>query len=237
MTTNEFSTEFDTLIGAYLSTLPSNIPGTILEFDEYEKSVFLTQAQEALVINYYTSSTVGDSFETSEETRRYLDSLVVTDYPEGIIFPEGAVPTLIEDQFVHSIYELKKDVWFIVYEQASYGNTGGACIAGFTAEVVPVTHDSYYRTKENPFRGPSRKRVLRLDSGSNTVELVSKYPIGTYEIRYLKQPNPIILEDLEDLKINGVSKKSECILNPSLHRRILEMAVQLAIASRIKKKS
>jgi len=44
MTTKEFSTEFDTLIGAYLSTLPPNIPGTILEFDEYEKSVFLTQA-------------------------------------------------------------------------------------------------------------------------------------------------------------------------------------------------
>jgi hypothetical protein len=44
MTTKEFSTEFDTLAGSYLATLPSNLPSTILEFDEYEKSVFLTQA-------------------------------------------------------------------------------------------------------------------------------------------------------------------------------------------------
>lgn len=233
MTTNEFSTEFDTLIGAYLSTLPPNTPGTILEFDEYEKSVFLTQAQETLVISYYTSSTVGDSFETSEETRRYLDSLVVTSEPIKGDYPS----TLGKDKFEHQIFILPRNIWFIIYEQATYGEGGGSCISGFVAEVVPVTHDSYYRTKENPFRGPSRKRVLRLDSGHNTVELVSKYPIGTYKIRYLMQPKPIILEDLEDLQINGLSQKSECILNPSLHRRILEMAVQLALASRIKKQN
>jgi hypothetical protein len=37
-----------------------------LNFDEYEKSVFLTKAQEELVIHYYTGKATGDSFEDTE---------------------------------------------------------------------------------------------------------------------------------------------------------------------------
>ena len=48
MTTEEFSNEFDALLNSYSTT--EETPNTI-ELDEYEKSVFLTKAQEDVVID------------------------------------------------------------------------------------------------------------------------------------------------------------------------------------------
>jgi hypothetical protein len=68
---------------------------------------------------------------------------------------------------------------------------------------------------------------------SNVVEIVSKYDIKSYYVRYIKKLEPIILVDLPDsLQINGKSKACECQLHQALHRNILELAVKLAIASR-----
>ena len=50
----------------------------------------------------------------------------------------------------------------------------------------------------------------------------------------MKQPNPIILVDLPvELQINGEHNKTECELNPVIHRTILERAVKLALLSRV----
>ena len=58
-----------------------------------------------------------------------------------------------------------------------------------------------------------------------------------YKIRYSKKPNPIILIDLEDdLSINGISEESECELDSSLHRTILDRAVALALQTMYSKK-
>ena len=55
----------------------------------------------------------------------------------------------------------------------------------------------------------------------------------TYKIRYVKRPQPIILEDLpNNLEIDGVTTESECELNPIIHMDILNKAVELAIATR-----
>lgn len=100
-------------------------------------------------------------------------------------------------------------------------------------EVVPTAQDDLYKTSRNPFRGPNKRRVLRLDVEGKVVELISKFDIDKYQIRYLAKPEPIILIDLpEDLSINGLTKKTECILNPAIHRVILETAVNLALKSR-----
>jgi hypothetical protein len=65
-------------------------------------------------------------------------------------------------------------------------------------EVIPVAHDDLWRTLNNPFKGPTDKRVLRLDIANNQVELISKYAISTYTVRYIKKLNPIILINLPD---------------------------------------
>lgn len=71
MTTEEFSNEFDVLLNSYSS-------GGV-EFNEYEKSIFLTKAQEDLLVELYNGKNpFRESFEETEEIRRYLSNLVKT---------------------------------------------------------------------------------------------------------------------------------------------------------------
>ena len=95
--------------------------------------------------------------------------------------------------------------------------------------VKPITQDEYYSISKNPFRGANDRRVLRLLS-DNKVELISKYGIESYLIRYLSKPEPIILDNLSTYRvtINGKSEITECKLNPAVHRILLNRAVQLA---------
>lgn len=229
MTTEEFSNEFDTLIQAYIQTSSFGETDKIA-FDEYEKSVFLTKAQEETVINLYNGkNSFGDSFEKTEEIRRYLSGLnkitKVSDKYEG----EECIGLSSNSIF----YKLPEDLWFITYEAVNLKDDKLGCVNGDNILVMPVTQDEYHRIKKNPFRGTNERRVLRLDLNQNIVEIISKYNIENYIVKYLSKPSPIILSDLpQNLSINGENEKSECKLNPAIHRVILEKAVQLAIISR-----
>jgi hypothetical protein len=230
MTTEEFSNEFDTLLNSY-STIEAfgKTPSTV-ELDEYEKSVFLTKAQEEIVIDMYNGKNpFGDSFEKTEEIRRYLSTLIktytTTDKKVGY--------TGLSKSSV--FFELPKDdLWFITYESVNLKDDGLGCMSGEDISVIPITQDEYHRIRKNPFRGTNERRALRLDLSDKVVEIVSKYNVESYLIRYLSRPAPIILTDLTDnLSINGISVKTECELNPVIHRAILERAVKLAIISRV----
>lgn len=225
MTTEEFSNEFDILLNSYSSKDQQSI-----NVDEYEKSVFLTKAQEDLIISVYNGkNSTYESFEQTEEIRRYLSNIVKT------IEATRCDDTQVQITSNSYLYDIPKDLWFITYEYAILNDSKLPCKQNINALVIPVTQDEFYRVYNNPFKGPSNKRVLRLDSDNNIIELISKYNIDKYVIRYISKPTPIILEDLtEDLSINGESKKTECILNTSLHRKILDRAVLLALTSKNK---
>lgn len=222
MTNKEFSDGFSTLLNSFGIT-----PNITL--DEYEKSTFLTNAQEELIIDIYSGRNVvyGKSFEQTEEIRRYLSNLVET--YETSTKVTGKLGLSQDSVF----FNIPQDTWFITYEVAFLKDSKLGCLDGIEASVVPLPQDDLYRAKDNPFRGPSKDRVLRLDIKSDLAELISKYNVDKYLMRYISQPAPIILEDLPDgLSINGVSTESECELNPVVHRAILERAVQLAIISK-----
>lgn len=225
MTTEEFSNEFDILLNSYSSKDQQSI-----NVDEYEKSVFLTKAQEDLIISVYNGkNSTYESFEQTEEIRRYLSNIVKT------IEATRCDDTQVQITSNSYLYDIPKDLWFITYEYTILNDSKLPCKQNINALVIPVTQDEFYRVYNNPFKGPSNKRVLRLDSDNNIIELISKYNIDKYVIRYISKPTPIILEDLtEDLSINGESKKTECILNTSLHRKILDRAVLLALTSKNK---
>lgn len=224
MDTQEFSNQFDALASAYYKGISD-----ALTFDEYEKSVFLTKAQEEITIELYSGkNSFVDSFEKTEEVRRFLSELIKTYTTTDKL--EGQVG-LSKDSVFFSIPE---DVWFITYESVTLRDERLGCLNGEEAYITPVTQDDFYKVQKNPFKGPSKGRVLRLDNENNIIELVSNYNIDRYLVRYLAQPNPIILIDLpDDLSINGISIKTECELNPVMHRIILERAVRNAISSRI----
>ena len=222
MTNKEFSDGFSTLLNSFGIT-----PNITL--DEYEKSTFLTNAQEQLIIDIYSGRNViyGKSFEQTEEIRRYLSNLVET--YETSTKVTGKLGLSKDSVF----FEIPQDTWFITYEVAFLKDSRLGCLDGIEASVVPLPQDDLYRAKDSPFRGPSKDRVLRLDIKSDLAELISKYNVDKYLMRYISQPTPIILVDLPDgLSINSVSTESECELNPVVHRAILERAVQLAIISK-----
>ena len=73
MTTKEFSDAFDTMLNSYSDF------SSILAFDEYEKSLFLTQAQEQLIVELYSGrNNKALSFEMTEELRSSLKGLIKT---------------------------------------------------------------------------------------------------------------------------------------------------------------
>lgn len=212
MTNQEFSNEFDIL---YNNIMSNQAPG----LDEYEKSVFLTQAQEEIVKAYYKGTNLGiGPFENTEDAREALSKLLTFKYMQ--IGPDNTV-------------NLIDDIWYIVYEEVFNNNTDQHI------QVVPITLDEWHKIRNNPFRQPSKDRILKIAHSSNTIQLLvlnnqilSDSEVYRYYVKYIKQPNPIILVDLpNNLTINGKQEQTNCGLHPSIHRLILTQAVQLAAAA------
>lgn len=205
MTTSEdWSLQFDLL---YNNISSNQAPG----LTEYEKSVFLTQAQEAVILDLYKGTT-GDSFETTEEVTRYLSSLVKTQ--------EFGIPYVLHN-FIDKVYEYKIDasdienLWFITYQAGTINfNDKSRDVL-----IVPTKQDSLFKDLNNPFRGPNHNRILSL-SEDMYITFYSKYPMITYYIKYLKRPNGIDLE----------SEEFSVEIPESLHNQVLYKAVQLAKA-------
>ena len=221
MTCEEFSLEFDLL---YNNIMSNKAPG----LSEYEKSLFLTQAQESIVLDIY-SGKYGDSFERTEETTSYLNQLLKQRTYDSGEFTEG---NKLDTRSV--FITLPEDIWFKTGEIAYIIDDFYKCNVNGLREVMvfPVTQDTLVRTKRSPFRGPNERRILRLDSGKNQVELISNYEIHSYTVRYLSRPEPIILKELpQGLTIGGKSSPQTCLLNTAIHKAILSKAVLIAKSS------
>ena len=217
MTLQEISDGFDTMLNSF----PNN-GGSSLNLDEYEKSLLLTQAQDQLLIELYTGRNLkGSSFEETEELRSYLRTLIKTGYGEKIT--NGSFNKLSDDS---QFFSIPDDVLFITYEKAIIGDSK-KCTPK-TIDITPVTQDEYSKVENNPFRGPNRRRVLRIDYSSEVVELISKYNIDEYLIKYIQRPTPIILCPLEGVSINGFNTPTECKLDSVLHMELIRKAVILA---------
>ena len=211
-TSEEWSVNFDIL---YNNISSDQAPG----LTEYEKSVFLTQAQEAVILDLY-KGTSGDAFETTEEVTRYLSSLVKINCPDD---DDVKVLQATKEGVNMYAYVLPEDVWFVTYQ------SGSITIGENTRDVivVPSRQDSLYKDLNNPFKGPNKNKVLAI-SEEGSIILYSKYPISTFYIKYLKRPNPIVLKkselpisDIEDFNVE---------IPESLHNQVLYKAVQLAKA-------
>jgi len=233
MNTQEFSDKFDTLLNSYARSFDAGTGQAPVDIvcDEYEKSVFLTNAQRDLVVSYYSGrNSMGVVFEEKEELREALDSLVKTLTPSQM--SNDSVPAYLKNIYkenkVFTFYSVPKSLLFIVFEEVKFSSYLSGCMSGAVALVVPTTHDELWHKLNNPFRGPSNKRVLRVNAADNIVELVSDYPIGSYLLRYVDEPKPIILTDLNGPSIDGISTRTECELPAITHQAILESAVRNA---------
>ena len=113
--------------------------------------------------------------------------------------------------------------------------------------IVPISYKEYDREMSKPYAQPLKKQAWRLFQNQATgfdinSELIPRFNVKeessggaaptyksfVYKIRYVKRPQPIVLEDLpNNLEIDGVTTESECELNPIIHMDILNKAVEL----------
>lgn len=231
MTNEEFSNAFDTLLNSYSTDAMYGEGSSVrdIALDEYEKSLYLTQAQEEIVTSLYNGkNALGESFESSEEIRRYLSNLVEETTEDPITTSDGK-PLGLESN--SKFFTLPEDLWFITYESVATDGTG--CAKKANMRVYPVKQDEYQVIRDNPFRGANSRRALRLDLSDGVVEIICKFNVTKYYVRYIRKIKPIVLVDLPDgLSINKESKETPCELHDSLHSRILERAVSLAVQSK-----
>lgn len=207
MTLEELSNEFDVIINSYDNSQS-------LVFNEYEKSIYLTKAQEYIIKDLYRN------YEGTEELNSYLKTLIKD--KTYTIEDSTNIELDYPDNFLYILKE--------------YANINTTCKSNNRVDVLPITQDEYNEVVENPFRG-SKSKVLRLEE--NKIKLITDLPIISYTMTYLSNPSPIILIDLPNgLTINNESEKSTTIeTSESIHREILDKAVQLAIQSKTLLKS
>ena len=217
MTLEEFSFEFDVM---YNNITSNQAPG----LSELEKSVFLTQAQEVLVKQYYKGD-LEQSFENTEEMAEYLNTLVMQEVYDSGNAADGEDSIVLDSTLESSFYELPRKAMFITYESAILEGSDK------NALVVPTTQDEFFNIYKNPFRGPSKNRVLRLLIGGK-IELISTQTVKKYLVRYIKFPNPIVLPGADEIQpYRDYPNGQNTELPESLHRNILLQAVALAKAA------
>lgn len=235
MNCDEFSREFDILWNNATSNQAPSI-------NSYEKSVYLTQALEAIVLELYKGGRVKPN-NLTEEISSYLSPLIkdeVVSYFEEL---DSSKAELLASGYNVVRVNFYDDCWFVLYESAlvSYEDKDDCCSSeyGLSSEVIPTAYDRFERHKRNPFKKPNDHRVFRLNINGNARDFYLVFPkngvLDSYHCTYLRRPNPIVLEDLTeaygdyyDLSVNGVKTKTECELHDTLHREILVRAVDLA---------
>lgn len=220
----------------YDNILSAAAPG----LNEYEVSLFLTQAHKEVVASYYNGVMGGDSIDSTEATKSLISRYILTD---------SIIPTDLEEDIpingvnIYKI-ELKEDVLQLLAERLYKKEDSNNII------VKPVLIDQVYRLLQNPFRKPSDVRAWRLDiynsdSKLRQIKLITNFNATDYKYiyTYMKEPEPIILVNLNedpwisigDLSImgeklntvdgeEGLDKK----ISPTLWELIINRAVELA---------
>lgn len=204
----EFSNQFDVL----WNNINSNqAPG----LNEYEKSVFLTKAQDEVLKNYFNpkSNPKQEGYDDTIKRQADFSGLMregngtIDDSPESQFDPRSLV------------YKVPTDVYLIVNEQILLKS--GSDTKGIR-QILPINYDEYRRMMSKPYKEPLKYQAWRLFTstesnsfnGQRIAEIImtstdknSSYS-KNYKIRYVKFPKPIILSDFseafgEDISING----------------------------------
>lgn len=205
MTVTEFSNELDII---YENINKNGAPG----LDEYEKSVILTTAQELLVKKTLTQDSGAHSFPELVTVKESI-SPSTNGYDEGYVF----------SGVTNSLKILNE---YILDGSDRY-------------EVVVISNEIYSLKKGKPYQYPPRRKAWRLGLKTFTgvtpsVEVFPRDGVtpNKYVVRYVRKPEPIILENLAGLtpsvSIDGETALHECELNTGWHRDILNLAANLA---------
>lgn len=228
MTIEEFSNEFDSMIASYQHKAIYGDQSSIADFtfNEYEKSLFLTEAQIQLIQGYLSD---GQTKGYDNNAKKQIDFSNITKVAS--ITSTLSTAPYAEHAIVLDTSNL--NILQIINERVVDSNNKSYVI-------VPINYRQYDRYLSKAYSEPMKRQAWRLFSNTKNdtqrAEIILRRDAGKfkeYKIRYIEFPKPIILINLPDgLSIYNETQKQGCVLNNSLHHEILQVAVKLAIASR-----
>lgn len=229
MTNQEFSNEFDVL---YNNIMSNQAPG----LDEYEKSVFLTKAQDEIVKNYFNpkGNKYTEGFDDNE--KRQIDfsmimrsKSITTDVTDGD-FDTRAKKVSLSSDIIMIINE------YVLVSRPKSTSDPNSKEEEVRLTIVPIEYKEYSRLMSKPYKRPLKWQAWRLLNNSNNQNsaeiIIGPYDtFKSYNIRYIKKPRAIILSDLEGVTLDGKETAQTCELDSILHPEILQRAVELAKAA------
>ena len=249
MNNKEFSTEFDIRFNNIMS---NQAPGV----NEYEKSVFLTRAQNEIVRNYFNpkGNKYNAGFDSNEKRQTDFSMLINTIKPEQ--YSNNDYIRIDRRSILYTIpmSATDKEIMCLLNETAQIVSNGKT----IDITIVPISYIEYQRLMKKPFNAPFKNQGWRLMSNSTysdtddehfgtreaIAEIVANIDqqssgiptpsnMTNYIIRYVRKPKPIILIDLkseygDEMTIDGKSGISTCELDPEIHSEILQRAVEIA---------
>ena len=159
MTNLEFSNEFDVL---YNNITSNQAPG----LDEYEKSVFLTNAQDDIIKAYFNpkQNRVQQGFDESQKRQIDFSSLMKTK-----TLYESLVASKFDNRSV--TYRMPSDLLLFVNEACQDKN--------YRYVVIPISYQEYDRLMLKPYQYPIKRGVWRLIVNSATPDMTSKVQVGS----------------------------------------------------------
>jgi hypothetical protein len=115
-------------------------------------------------------------------------------------------------------------------------------------EVDPIDDDFYSANKSNPYKKPSIEKIWRIDSADESSKEHEYITDGTFTLTTIhlhmdRKPRAIIVPEttavayaVSDGTIDGIyfvdfDTGLDCLLDPSIHREIVDKAVKLAYAA------
>lgn len=158
MTTQEFSNEFDVL---YNNIMSNQAPG----LDEYEKSIFLTKAQEELVRDYFNSRNVKNAQGFDDNQKRQYDfstllsSITLPDFIDtyrALSVLNSVIYNTIFDSRA-KIYIAPSDLFLVINESIEDS-------AKRRYSVLPISYDEYNRLMLKPYGFPLKRQAWRIIS-------------------------------------------------------------------------
>lgn len=225
MTNLEFSREFDILYNNITSNQAPSL-------NSYEKSVFLTEAEE----QYQQELVDGIGGKDNNRVLAILNPFITRRVYTSVDFETDGFP--FEKRGVNSVSlvsEDKDDVLVILRESAMCHDEN---CATHPCNIYPVKEDEVNHILLNPFRF-NKNIVLRVDEYGNSGSryrraLIYKGTLDSYTIIYVRPCKPIVLFDEDndfDLSVNDIGYETPCEFPAHEHRKILELAVLRAKAA------
>jgi hypothetical protein len=190
MTITEFSNQFDVL---YNNITSNQAPG----LNEYEKSVFLTKAQNEIVKNYFTANSkgnnIGQGFDDSAKRQADFSMLMKTASCGASLLPSAAssVITVIvgssSARYTVSRIDPRSQVFtfppdvFIPINETLNVNTK-------YFQVIPLRFDEYTRLMSKPYKRPLKNQAWRLiNTGTITsMEATESLPARNAYIKFVE---------------------------------------------------